>query len=176
VSVATSSSADLPRIRRARPAEAADLRELAHRSKAHWPYSAAFLEAVRPLLVLEPVDVRRDEVHVLETAGTRIGWYRVRFDGDRAELEDLWVEPAFIGLGHGRSLFEHAVMVARRGGANRLEWDAEPFAEGFYTAMGGHEFTRSPSAVVPGRTLPRMRLRLVARAAARSPGQGTRNR
>jgi GNAT superfamily N-acetyltransferase len=110
--------------------------------------------------VLEPADIRRDEVHVLELGGARVGWHRVRFDGDRAELEDLWVEPTFIGQGHGRALFEHAVGVARRGGANRLEWDAEPFAAGFYAAMGGREFARSPSAVVPGRTLPRMRLRL----------------
>ena len=33
------------RIRPARPEEATDLRELAHRSKAHWPYSAEFLAA-----------------------------------------------------------------------------------------------------------------------------------
>jgi GNAT superfamily N-acetyltransferase len=115
---------------------------------------------------------------VLEADGTRIGWHRVRFDGDRAELEDLWVEPAFIGHGHGRTLFEHAVAVARRGGANRLEWDAEPFATGFYTIMGGREFARSPSAVVPGRTLPRMRLRLSPRRREprTPPAQGTRKR
>jgi carbon monoxide dehydrogenase subunit G len=60
----------------------------------------------------------------------------------------------------GRVLFEHAVAIARGHGATRLEWDADPYAEGFYAAMGGQEIGRSPSAAVEGRTLPRMRLPL----------------
>jgi hypothetical protein len=39
-----------------------------------------------------------------------------------------------------------------------MEWDAEPYAEGFYRAMGGVEIGRTPSAAEEGRTLPRMRL------------------
>jgi GNAT superfamily N-acetyltransferase len=144
-------------IRRARPEEAEALRELAHRSKAHWPYDAEFLAAVAPMLILEPRHVVDEEVHVLELDGRMAGWHRVNFHGERAELEDLWLEPEWIGAGHGRTLFEHAVGVAVAGGANRLEWDAEPFAEGFYRAVGGEEIGRTPSAAEPGRTLPRMR-------------------
>lgn len=147
-------------IRRARPEEAHALRELAHRSKAYWPYDAVFLEAVAPMLVLEPRHVASQEVHVLESAGRVVGWHRVTLHGERAELEDLWLEPEWIGSGHGRTLFEHAVGVAVEEGASRLEWDAEPYAEGFYRAMGGVEIGRTPSAVEPGRTLPRMRLML----------------
>jgi GNAT superfamily N-acetyltransferase len=150
------------RIRPARPDEAADLRELAHRSKAHWPYSAAFLEAVRPLLSLEPQDVERDAVHLLEIDGVVAGWHRVSLRDAHAELEDLWLEPRFIGIGHGRILFEDAVTVARNGGASVLEWDAEPFAVGFYAAMGGAVIGKVPSAAEPGRMLPRMRLELDA--------------
>jgi N-acetylglutamate synthase-like GNAT family acetyltransferase len=147
-------------IRRARPPEAPALRELAHRSKAHWPYSAAFLERVRPLLGLEADDVIAHEVWVLEEDGAVCGWHRVTLHDDHAELEDLWVEPALIGTGRGRRLFEHAVDVAQGHGAVHLDWDAEPFAEGFYHAMGAVEIGRTPSEVVPGRTLPRMRLTL----------------
>jgi hypothetical protein len=39
-----------------------------------------------------------------------------------------------------------------------MEWDAEPYAEGFYRTMGGVEIGRTPSAAEEGRTLPRMRL------------------
>jgi GNAT superfamily N-acetyltransferase len=147
-------------IRRARPAEAPALSELAHRSKAHWPYSAAFLERARPLLGLEPDDVIAHEVWVLEEDGVVHGWHRVTLHDERAELEDLWLEPAVIGTGRGRRLFEHAVDVAHGHGAVHLDWDAEPFAEGFYRAMGAVEIGRTPSEVVPGRTLPRMRLTL----------------
>jgi GNAT superfamily N-acetyltransferase len=149
-----------PVIRRARPEEAEALRELAHRSKAYWPYDAEFLKAVAPMLILEPRHVRTQEVHVLEMRGSVAGWHRVTFHGERAELEDLWLEPEWIGAGLGRTLFEHAVGVARDGGASRLEWDAEPYAEGFYRAVGGKEIGRTPSAAEPGRTLPRMRLAL----------------
>jgi GNAT superfamily N-acetyltransferase len=150
------------RIRPARPEEASGLRELAHRSKAHWPYSAEFLAAVRPLLRLEPEDVEHDVVRLLEVGGEVAGWQRVSLRGRHAELEDLWLEPRFIGIGHGRLLFEDAVAVATGAGARVLEWDAEPFATGFYGAMGGVVIGEVPSAAEPGRMLPRMRLELAA--------------
>jgi GNAT superfamily N-acetyltransferase len=163
-----------PAIRRARPEEAAALRTLAHRSKAHWPYSGDFLAAVEPLLQLDASDVLAHEVWVLELRGAVAGWHRVTLHDQRAELEDLWLEPALIGTGLGRMLFEHAVKVAAAHGARRLEWDAEPYAEGFYRAMGGEEIGRSPSAAEVGRTLPRMQLQL---GEAGAPGQrGTRKR
>jgi GNAT superfamily N-acetyltransferase len=157
-----------PTIRRAVPEEAGQLRELAHRSKAHWPYNAEFLAAVEPLLQVDGHDVTEHEVWVLELNGTVTGWHRVTLHGERAELEDLWLEPGVIGTGLGRLLFEHAVTVAAAHGASWLEWDAEPYAQGFYRAMGGEEIGRSPSAAEAGRTLPRMRLVLDQR--------GTRNR
>jgi GNAT superfamily N-acetyltransferase len=147
-------------IRRARPEEAEGLRALAHRSKAHWPYSEAFLDAVRPLLELDARDIQDSDVWVLEVDGQAAGWHRVTLHGQRAELEDLWLDPGWIGTGLGRLLFEHALGIAREHGASRLEWDADPYAEGFYRAMGGEEIGRSPSAAVAGRTLPRMRLEL----------------
>ncbi|HET9879268.1 MAG TPA: GNAT family N-acetyltransferase [Candidatus Limnocylindria bacterium] len=148
------------RIRRAEPAEADALRALAHRSKAHWPYDAAFLERVAPMLMLTAADVERHEVHVLEVGGQVAGWHRVTLHADRAELEDLWLEPAYIGGGWGRRLFQDAAGVARAHGAPCLEWDAEPYAQPFYERMGGVEIGRTPSAAEEGRTLPRMRLTL----------------
>ncbi len=148
------------RVRPARPDEADALRALAHRSKAHWPYDAAFLARVAPMLVLTPIEIERDAVHVLEVGGAVAGWHRVTLRDGHAELEDLWVEPAFIGAGWGRVLFEHAVAVAHARAAAALEWDAEPFAQAFYERMGGVEIGRTPSAAEEGRTLPRMRLEL----------------
>jgi GNAT superfamily N-acetyltransferase len=157
-----------PAVRRARPEEAPALRALAHRSKAHWPYSPEFLAAVEPMLQLEPNDVAAQEVWVLELDGVVVGWHRITRHGDRAELEDLWLEPPVIGTGLGRFLFQHAVGVAAKGGATRMEWDADPFAVGFYRAMGGEEIGITPSAAEPGRMLPRMRIAVDQR--------GTRNR
>ncbi|HEX5578120.1 MAG TPA: GNAT family N-acetyltransferase [Candidatus Limnocylindria bacterium] len=157
-----------PTIRRARPDEAPALRALAHRSKAYWPYSPEFLAKVEPMLQLEPEDVVAHEVWVLDLDGIPAGWHRVTKHAERAELEDLWLEPPVIGTGLGRVLFEHALGVAARLGASRLEWDADPYAVGFYRAMGGEEFGSTPSAAEPGRLLPRMRIGIDQR--------GTRNR
>ena len=157
-----------PAIRRARPEEAPALRALAHRSKAHWPYTAEFLAVVEPMLQLEPADVVAHEVWVLDLDGIAVGWHRVTGHGDRAELEDLWLEPPVIGTGLGRVLFQHAVGIAEAMGASRMEWDADPYAVGFYRAMGGEEIGCTPSAAEPGRMLPRMRITVDQR--------GTRNR
>jgi len=147
-------------LRRAQPDEAGLLRALARRSKAHWPYTAEFLAAVEPLLQLSEKDVREQPVYVLELDDAVAGWHRVTVHDNRAELEDLWLEPEWIGHGHGRTLFVHAVAIARAHGARRLEWDAEPYALGFYEAMGGTVIGEVPSAAVPGRMLPRMGLSL----------------
>jgi GNAT superfamily N-acetyltransferase len=149
-----------PAIRRARPDEAPGLRALAQRSKAHWPYTAEFLAKVEPMLQLQPDDVAAHEVWVVELDDVVVGWHRVTLHDDRAELEDLWLEPPVIGTGLGRALFTHATEVAAEHGAARLEWDADPFAVGFYRAMGGVEIGSTPSAAEPGRMLPRMALSL----------------
>ena len=114
------------------------------------------------MLTLEPADIAASDVWVLERNGRVLGWHRVTGGADRAELEDLWLEPGVIGAGYGRLLFEHAAEIARSHAATVLEWDAEPYAQGFYEAMGGREIGRVPSAAEAGRTLPRMRLDLDA--------------
>ena len=147
-----------PRIRRARPTEADALSALAARSKAHWGYDAVFLQRVRDAMTLRSEDIELHEVWVLESeSGTPIGYHRV-IPGDPAELEDLWVEPSAIGSGGGRLLFEHAVDVARSGGASALEIDADPNAVGFYERMGAVQIGETASKLIPGRTLPRLRI------------------
>ena len=147
-----------PRIRRAGPDEADALSALAARSKAHWGYDVAFMARVRDAMTLHPEDIERHEVWVLEsTSGRPIGYHRV-IPGDPAELEDLWVEPSSIGSGAGRILLEHAVEVARSGGASALDVDSDPNAVGFYERMGAVLVGETPSTLIPGRSLPRLRI------------------
>jgi len=46
------------------------------------------------------------------------------------------LSPAWIGLGAGRLLFEHAIERAASRGASIAEIEADPNAEGFYLKMG----------------------------------------
>ena len=146
------------RIRRARPDEAGALTALARRSKAHWEYEADFLELVGAAMTISAADVMAHEVWVLEDAACRTAGYHRVLPGDPAELEDMWVEPDVMGSGHGRRLFEHATEIARSAGAAALELDADPNAVGFYERMGMVRIGETPSNLIPGRALPRMRL------------------
>ena len=146
------------RIRRARPDEADALSALARRSKAHWGYDADFLERVQDAMTLHADEIGRHEVWVLESSsGMPIGYHRV-IPGEPAELEDLWVEPSAIGSGAGRRLFAHALEIARTEGASAIEIDADPHAVGFYERMGAIRIGETPSALIPGRSLPRLRI------------------
>ncbi len=146
-------------IRRAHPDEADALTALATRAKAHWGYDAEFMDRVSDAMTLSPADVEAHEVWVLDDGADVVGFHRV-LPGNPAELEDMWVEPAAIGAGHGRRLFEHACAIAQSAGAGALELDADPNAVGFYERMGMRRIGETASTLIPGRSLPRMRLEL----------------
>lgn len=148
------------RIRRARLEETATLSDLALRSKAHWRYDAAFLEACREDLAITADDIAHAPVFVLEEAGRLIGFYALREAGDEALLTDLFVDPDHIGRGHGHRLWEHAAGTARRSGFAALTLHSDPHAEGFYRAMGAVRVGVVPSTVFPDRLLPLMRFPL----------------
>jgi GNAT superfamily N-acetyltransferase len=150
-----------PAIRRARPAEADALSELALRSKSHWGYDADFLAACRDDLTLSPEDISSSTVYVFDGATAPSGFYRlVRKDDGVAELDALFVEPAAMGQGVGSRLWWHAVSTAAKLGCSELVWQSDPQAEGFYLTMGAQRAGASESTVIPGRMLPLMRFRL----------------
>jgi GNAT superfamily N-acetyltransferase len=153
-------------IRPAHAGEAATLTELAMRSKAHWGYDAAFMAVLRPILTVDEAALAASPVRVLDDREGTIGWYRLTGEPPSGELEDLWLDPAAIGHGRGRRLFEHARRTARELGFEELRIEADPHAEGFYAAMGATRIgeRRSPS----GRTLPLMRVATRWRSTARS--------
>jgi ribosomal protein S18 acetylase RimI-like enzyme len=101
-----------PTIRRARLGEAGSLSELALRSKAHWGYSAEFLDVVRELLTFTERDLVDDLVYVLEQGQEPVGMYRVIGNPPEGELSDLWLDPSFIGRSLGRRLLRHALDTA----------------------------------------------------------------
>ena len=83
----------------------------------------------------------------------------LRDDGG-AELDALFVEPAAMGQGVGRRLWQHAVATAATLGYSEIVLQSDPQAEGFYLAMGARRAGESESTVMPGRMLPLMRFRL----------------
>ncbi|MFN8661253.1 MAG: GNAT family N-acetyltransferase [Thermomicrobiales bacterium] len=144
-------------IREARPDEAPLLSELAQRSKGHWGYDAAFLEACRADLTLSPQDIADSASFVCEGPQGVLGFSRVVLMDERtAELDALFVDPESIGTGAGKMLWERSVTAARELGAQDLLLQSDPHAEGFYLSRGARRIGEAASALVPGRTLPLM--------------------
>jgi GNAT superfamily N-acetyltransferase len=140
------------RVRAARPEELGRLREIAIAAKAHWGYDLALVREWAEGGDFEPESLASRLVYVAEIDGAPVGWAALGPRGEVGWLEDLWVEPRWIGRGIGRSLFEHVAARARELGAERLEWEAEPNARGFYTRMGG-SYVRDSDETEWGRVL-----------------------
>jgi N-acetylglutamate synthase-like GNAT family acetyltransferase len=124
-------------IRRAAPEEGSLLKGITVRSRAQWGYDATrfrrWVERLESEQQLPDV-----ESYVAEIDGHPVGWAALKQPVDAlCVLEELWVEPDWMGGGVGAQLFRHSVERARELGSSRLEWVAEPGAVGFYEKMGG---------------------------------------
>jgi GNAT superfamily N-acetyltransferase len=147
-------------LRDARQNELSGLSELCLRSKAVWGYGDAFMIACRTELTLRPDELQSTHIQVAERYSTVVGLAQVKVTGTDAELLKLFVEPALLGSGVGRLLFEWATARARDLGAVRMMIEADPGAAAFYERLGARHAGLAPSQSIPGRMLPRMQLEL----------------
>jgi GNAT superfamily N-acetyltransferase len=147
-------------LRPARPDEAEALTELCLRSKAVWGYDAAFMQACRRELAVTPAAIMASRVQVAEVDGRLAGVAQVKSEGDVAQLEKLFVDPAMLRTGTGRQLLDWAKATARAAGAMSLLIDADPDAAPFYRRMGAVDDGVVPSGSIPGRFIPRLNLPL----------------
>lgn len=148
------------RLRNARQDELPGLSGLCLRSKAHWGYDAAFMAACRAELTLHPDELETSSLQVAERDAAVAGLVQVRVTAADADLLKLFVEPALIGAGVGRLLFEWATAKARDLGATRMIIEADPGAAPFYQRMGAHHAGSVASGSIPGRMLPRLLVEL----------------
>jgi GNAT superfamily N-acetyltransferase len=154
MAVIDESSASL-RIRHARLHEGERLRDIAVASKAHWGYDSERLRQWAAAGDFSPDGLRDKEVYVAEAGGRAVAWAALIPRGELVWLDDLWVEPQWIGKGVGSRLFRHAVQRATELGGKRMEWEAEPNAVGFYERHGGR-YLRDSEPTSWGRSIPVM--------------------
>jgi N-acetylglutamate synthase-like GNAT family acetyltransferase len=141
-------------IRPASKDEVGMLSELALRSKGHWGYDAAFLEACRAELTITPARIDRETVWVAVEAGEVVGFCSLLVEGENAELTDLFVDPVRIGSGVGQALWDRSVATSREKGATRIRIESDPHAEQWYLKRGAVRVGEAPSGSIPGRVLP----------------------
>lgn len=120
------------------------LREIATAAKGYWEYDEDRVREWGASLDFSEDGLRGKEVYVAEVDGRIVGWAALIHRGELCWLDDLWIEPEWIGKGIGGRLFRHVAEIGRRRGAVRMEWEAEPNAIGFYGKMGGRYLRDSP--------------------------------
>lgn len=146
--------------RPAAPSEAAVLRDLALRSKAHWGYDADFMAACVAPFTFAPEDFDRFDIVVIDGPMGPAAFAALSVEGDAAHLDKAFVDPDAMGQGLGRVLMRWATARARALGATHIMIESDPYAEAFYLAMGARTVGAVPSEAIPGRSLPLMRLDL----------------
>ena len=161
-------------IRKATADEAEVLTQIAHDAKRYWGYPESWVERWKDDLTLTAEFISANEVYVAEAAPESDssvasetetpgidGFYAIAINGDKAELEHMWVRPEKIGNGCGKELMMHALETAAFLNAAALEISADPNAEGFYKRMGAIRIGEIHSEIEgQPRTLPRLAIEL----------------
>jgi predicted N-acetyltransferase YhbS len=120
------------------------------------------MAACRDELTLTRASIEDYLVLVAEIDDEVVGFASLDPLGDgEVELGHLFVEPARIGEGHGRRLFEAASEAARHAGYAAMIVQGDPNAAGFYRRMGAEPIGVRPSDSIPGRELPLYRVALL---------------
>ncbi|MEV5968132.1 GNAT family N-acetyltransferase [Kribbella sp. NPDC051952] len=143
-------------LRTAEPGDSEMLTALKRRSKAYWGYPQTMLDQWADQLTVSVAAICDGGVVVAEQDGVLAGFYHLIGEPPTGELSDLFVDPEAIGVGVGRSLWEHAVASARSTGFHALTLESDPHAEGFYLRMGAERM--GERRVAPDRALPRLKV------------------
>lgn len=143
------------RIRPARAAEHARLSAIAIEAKCHWGYAPELIDGWRADLAVTPAQIEQGVGRVAEWRMQPCG-VAVARPGDPWELQHLWVRPAAMRQGIGRALLQEVADAAWRRGARVLRIVSDPFAAGFYRALGARDagVVAAPIPDEPLRALP----------------------
>ncbi|WP_324753443.1 GNAT family N-acetyltransferase [Roseovarius sp. Pro17] len=150
-------------IRPARKDDAEALTTLAMMSKQSNGYDDTFMVACADELRVTADLLKADKYWVAESH-IPCGFVCLKINEDEqvGEVAALFVHPDWQRRGVGRLLWATVKRLAREKNLTALHLDADPEAEAFYRKLGFSTIGRVPSASIPGRTLPHMRIDLPA--------------
>ncbi len=146
-------------IRRSVPEEASLLTRIAHEAKRYWGYPEHWINHWSADLTITEQFVDQNEVYVAERDDQICGFYALRVEGAKAELEHMWVAPAHIGSGVGKELFLDAMNRSTALNVRQVAITADPNAAGFYEHMGAERIGDVVREIEgQPRILPRMKI------------------
>ena len=146
-------------IRKAHPEEAATLTRIAHDAKRYWGYPERWIKHWESDLTISPEFITNNQVLVADEEGEIRGFYALCINEHQAELEHMWVAPAFIGAGLGKQLFLDAMERATSLNIRDIGISSDPNAAGFYERMGARRIGEVDSEIEgETRKLPRLKI------------------
>lgn len=149
--------------RNAIESDSVELMSLIHQAKAHWGYPREWLDAWQTELTISPIFIKNNDVVIIVDNDNPLAFYGLELSVSHssANLEHLWVSPAYIGQGLGDTLFKMACKSATDKGFKALEILSDPNAEGFYRKQGAIKIGNIESEVIGiKRSLPKMLMSL----------------
>ena len=123
-------------VRRVIPSEADVLTQISLSAKRHWGYPERWIELWKPQLTFNAAYFEANESYAADVDGQPVAFYTLLDHDGVAWLENLWVMPAYMSKGIGRTLFHHCLKLARLRGYKLFQLEADPNAAGFYEKMG----------------------------------------
>jgi GNAT superfamily N-acetyltransferase len=88
------------------------------------------------VLVFDDAAIRAGRTRVAVADVHIVGFATTTVLGEKAELDDLFVDPPWMRRGVARALILEAVLAARAVGSRRIEVTANEHARSFYDAVG----------------------------------------
>lgn len=141
-------------------ADAKNLTELTIRSKSYWNYDKKQIEAWREELTITEKYIADNQVFKLMLDDLLVGFYAYEAENETTvKLNYLFVEPNYIGKGHGKLLLLHFLKRLENSNFERVILDADPNAETFYGKFGFCVIDKLKSSI-KNRFLPIMELKI----------------
>ena len=151
-------------IRPAHTSEYELLTDLTMRSKAFWGYSLEQMEEWQEELSIDQAYIRQHTTYSCWEKGALTGYYScIKETSELVVLDNLFVDPPYIGKGIGKALLGHAIMYCQAAGYHLMRLYADPHAERFYLKHGFFISGQHPSSI-RDRFLPIMDLHLSKRS------------
>lgn len=140
--------------------DAQALTDLTIRSKSHWGYSPDQIQKWVPDLTLTPEYLQAHQVYKAVVEDKLIGYYSYwETDAITVHLDNLFIDPPFIGHGYGSELMQDFLQRVKLAGYSKVTLDADPHATAFYLKLGFEIVGQEPTSI-PGRILPKMEFHL----------------
>ena len=148
------------KIEKAKNIDNIELSELTARSKAHWNYSSEQIEKWKDDLTISAEYIDKYEVYKLKEDDKLIGYYSFQsVDYKKVKLDNIFINPEFIGRGYGKILMNHFFKKVKSKGFENIYLDSDPNAEKFYQNLGFKVIGQLENSI-KNRFLPIMELKI----------------